>query len=85
MITLAIKLDPATMVNPDADIRYLIPDRLQEATNNCVLDDGYDYLDDDSMIIFMTMETPDCLPAILEILLQDTFCGNKIRQGSRNP
>jgi len=30
------------------------------------------------MIIFMTMETPDCLPTILEILQQEAFCENKI-------
>ena len=78
MITIAIRLDPARMANPDADLRYLIPDRIQEATDNRVSDDGYDYLDDDTMIIFMNATSPDNLTAVLEILQKETFCENKI-------
>ena len=78
MTTLAIKLDPAKMLNPNADLRYLIPDHIQQLTANEVQSDGYDYLDDDAMVIFMRMPSPDSLPKVLAILHNETFCENDI-------
>ena len=46
MQTIVIVLNAAKMTNPDLDIRYALPDRIQEFTNNEIQDNGYDYLSD---------------------------------------
>ena len=42
MQTIVIVLNAAKMTNPDLDIRYALPDRIQEFTNNEIQDNGYD-------------------------------------------
>ena len=56
MQTIIITLDPEQMDNPDLDIRYLLPDRIDEYTEGAVTDNGYDYLDNDIMGIWMETE-----------------------------
>jgi myo-inositol-hexaphosphate 3-phosphohydrolase len=56
MQTIIITLDPAQMDNPDLDIRYLLPDRIDEYTEGAVRDNGYDYLDNDIMAIWLETE-----------------------------
>ena len=43
MPTVAIQLDPSRLTNPDLDIRYVLPDQLEEDSASAVSDDGYDY------------------------------------------
>jgi hypothetical protein len=76
---IAIKLDPSQMSNPDADLRYLIPDRIEELTDKAIRPDGYDYLDDDSMVIFLASDDPKAdVPKVMEILQSERFLGNNI-------
>lgn len=56
MQTILITLDSEKMDNPDLDIRYLLPDRIDEYTEGAVRDNGYDYLDNDVMAIWMETE-----------------------------
>jgi len=42
MQTILITLDSARMDNPDLDIRYILPDRIDEYTDGAVTDNGYD-------------------------------------------
>ena len=49
MQTIIIVLDPTKMENPDHDIRYILPERIEEITKGLVKDNGYDYLPDNSM------------------------------------
>jgi hypothetical protein len=51
MQTILITLDSEKMDNPDLDIRYLLPDRIDEYTGGAVRDNGYDYLDNDVMAL----------------------------------
>jgi hypothetical protein len=39
---IAIKLNPAGLVNPDLDMRYRIPDLIRDVTEGRIRDDGYD-------------------------------------------
>lgn len=81
MSTIAIKLDPSKMKNPDLDLRYIIPERIEELTNGKVEDDGYDYSSDgtDSIIIFMKSENPkEDVNSVLEILKNEEFLENNI-------
>jgi hypothetical protein len=48
MTKLVVRLDPRRLDNPDADIRYLIPDMLAERSAGVISDDGYDYVGEQS-------------------------------------
>ena len=61
MITIAIKLSPTELSNPDLDLRYQIPDRLAEVSDGSITDDGFDYLSDESMIIFLRASSEDSI------------------------
>ena len=60
MGSIAIKLNPHKLVCADADLRYTIPDKIEEVTNGRLTDNGYDYLDDgyDSMVIYLKSPNP---------------------------
>ena len=40
MPTIVISMDSRKMENPDLDIRYLLPDRIEEWSEGAVSDDG---------------------------------------------
>ncbi len=56
MQTILITLDSTKMNNPDLDIRYMLPDRIDEYTGGTVTDNGYDYLDGNVMAIWLETE-----------------------------
>lgn len=57
MNTIAIKLDPALLTNPDDDIRYELPDLLAERSGGVIKDDGYDYVGPaDAMVVFLKVD-----------------------------
>ncbi len=62
MQTIIITLNSDKMDNPDLDIRYELPDRIDEYTDGAVTDNGYDYLDDD--ILGIWLETDPSLPCV---------------------
>jgi hypothetical protein len=81
MGTIAIKLDPAPLANPDLDLRSVLADRLAALTRGAVTDDGYDYLTGESqaMIIFLRSERPqDDVAKVLDILQREDFLGNNL-------
>ena len=45
METVLVLLDPGKLNNPDLDLRYRIPDLVEQATGEAVKDGGYDYID----------------------------------------
>jgi len=46
-----ITLDPAKLSNPDADLRYLVSDKVSAISGGRIYDNGYDYDEEDRMII----------------------------------
>ena len=66
MQTIIITLDPEQMDNPDLDIRYLLPDRIDEYTEGAVTDNGYDYLENDIMGIWL--ETEDAAAYVEKVI-----------------
>ena len=44
MDTIAIKLEPGLLTNPDLDIRYTLSDLLAARCGKVIQDDGYDYV-----------------------------------------
>jgi hypothetical protein len=54
--SIVIHLHPDWLINPDADLRYLIPEKLIKMTDNAleIIDNGYEYDDEnDDMFIFL--------------------------------
>lgn len=59
MQTIIIVLDSEKMTNPDLDIRYVLPDRIEEYTKQLVKDNGYDYLENDELALWLETEDAD--------------------------
>jgi hypothetical protein len=69
---MVIRLDPHKLQNPDADLRYAIPDRLSEESPGLLAPDGYDYESGGAMQIYLS--TPDvdaALPRVIALLATD--------------
>ena len=45
MQTIIVLLNPGKLQNPDLDLRYCVPDRIEEVSNSFIQDNGYDYID----------------------------------------
>ena len=45
MQTIVIVLNPGKLKNPDMDLCYCVPERLEEALKGAVQDNGYDFID----------------------------------------
>ena len=63
MPTIALRLDPRELINPDLDIRYVLPDLLVERSGGVLSDDGYDYVGECSYLI-MFLKTSDVENAV---------------------
>ncbi|MCR5205429.1 MAG: hypothetical protein K6E47_10255 [Lachnospiraceae bacterium] len=66
MQTIIITLNSDKMDNPDLDIRYVLPDRIDEYTDGAITDNGYDYLDNDIMGIWL--ETDDAAGNVAKVI-----------------
>jgi myo-inositol-hexaphosphate 3-phosphohydrolase len=78
---ISIKLDPTKLSNPDLDLRYVIPDRVEALTDGAIRDDGYDYLSNegDAMIIFLESQQPrEDASRVVDILQTESFLGNDL-------
>jgi hypothetical protein len=56
MQTIIIVLDSTKMSNPDLDICYSLPDRIEFLTDGRVRDNGYDYLPGTEIGIWLETE-----------------------------
>ena len=56
MQTIIIVLNPGKMENTDLDIRYALPERIEEMTGGLVKDNGYDYLVNNDLGIWLETE-----------------------------
>lgn len=76
---IAIRLSPTELPNPDADIRYRIPDLISELTQGSVTDNGYDYTEDDTMIVYLSCNNPkQDVETVIRILNDHPVYGNRI-------
>lgn len=66
-----ITLDPTKLSNPDADLRYLIPDKVSAISGRKISDNGYDYDEEDRMIICLA--STDLSEASIRQYLQKVF------------
>lgn len=85
MAAIVISMDSRKMANPDLDIRYLLPDRVEEWSEGAVTDDGYDYVDEQGHILAVWLETEDAegwWPKIVELLKTEQFMDNDLSQSA---
>ena len=75
MQTIVILLDPGKLINPDLDLRYLIPDRIEELTDGSIQDNGYDYID---RIWLETGDAAQSWPAIAKLFHEEKFSDNDL-------
>ncbi len=82
MPTIILKLDPERLENPVADLRYAVPDALAARSGGVIADDGYDYLENYEMLIFLQVTDLERAAAIvLEFLEKERVLGNDLRPG----
>jgi len=79
MQTIIIKLDSRKLDNPDLDIITLLPVRAEEVTNNAVSDNGFDYLDDDVIAVWLeTKNAKENVIKVIELLKNEKFAENDL-------
>ena len=79
MPTLVLRLRPEKLTNPDTDLRYLVPRLLCERCKGTLHEDGYDYEDDNALLLFLQADAPEqVLPRIWEILETEPVLGNTL-------
>lgn len=84
--TIVIVLDPGKLENPDLDLRYDVPARIEAATEGAVRDGGYDYIDPPPdrpgplMGLFLRTGQPAAglWPKVLELLRRERFLDNDL-------
>ena len=85
MQTIIISMDSRKMENPDLDIRYTLPDRIEEWSEGAVEDDGYDYTDENGFGLAVWLQTEDAeawWPKIVELLKTERFEDNDLSQSA---
>ena len=77
--TIIIVLDSTKMNNPDLDICYSLPDRIESLTDGRVRDNGYDYLSGTEIGIWLETEDAEAnFEDILELMKSETFLDNDL-------
>lgn len=73
MQTIVIKLDSRKMKNPDLDIRYTLPDILERITSGRISDNGYDYITEYELGIWLeTDNATEMLPVVSDLIGSDS-------------
>ena len=79
MQTIIVLLNAEMMTNPDLDIRYTLPERIEEYTNNQVKDNGYDYLSNTKLgLWFETDNAVNNVEKIIQLINAERFLENDL-------
>lgn len=85
MQTIIVLLNPGKLENPDLDIRYQIPDRIEEVSGGVIQDNGYDYIDAPEGqpgpllgIWLKTESASENWPILLKLFKEEKFMGNDL-------
>ena len=86
MQTIVIVLNPGKLENPDLDLRYQIPDRIEELSGGLIKDNGYDYIDtEDGPLLGIWLETESAdenWPVIVKLFQEEKFKGNDLSKAA---
>lgn len=84
MESIVIRLDPQRLDNPDADIRYLLPDLIVERSAGLISDDGYDYAGEPPfLIVFLkASELQPAVECIIGVVENARLLDNDLRRAA---
>lgn len=89
MQTIIVLLNPGKLKNRDMDLCYCIPDRIEEATNSLIQDNGYDFIDTEAgqpgplMGIWLKTENAgESWPIISRLFQSEEFMGNDLSKSA---
>lgn len=83
MQTIVIKLDSRKMKNPDLDIRYILPERIEKITSGRITDNGYDYITDTELGIWLETEnSSETFSDVIGIIKKEMFCNNDLSESA---
>ena len=74
MQTIIIKLDSKKLEKPDLDLIYIIPEKIEECTNKRIEDNGYDYLSNTEIAIFLKTKSIDNVKEIINLFIEEKIC-----------
>ncbi|MCM1316114.1 MAG: hypothetical protein NC244_12180, partial [Alistipes senegalensis] len=67
------------MTNPDLDIRYTLPERIEEYTNNQIKDNGYDYISNTELGLWLeTDNSVNNVEKIIKLIETEKFSENDL-------
>ncbi|MCI8403230.1 MAG: hypothetical protein HFI38_14260 [Lachnospiraceae bacterium] len=85
MQTIIVLLNPGKLENPDLDLRYCVPDRIEEVTGSLIKSNGYDYIDTEDgepgPLMGIWLETENAgenWHMVRELLQREKFIGNDL-------
>lgn len=79
MQTIIIKLDPAKLTNPDLDLIYRVPERIEAVSQGVIQDNGYDYLENQVIGLWLqTDSAEETYPLVVTILQEELFLENDL-------
>ncbi len=83
MQTIVIVLYPERLAYPDADLRYDVAERIETDTGGKIKSDGYDYLEQDQMAIYLQAEDAKTeYLYIVELFEKELFCENDLSKSA---
>ena len=84
MPTIMIAVDSRKLANPDADLRYFLPDVLAALSKDLLRDDGYDY-SEDTFTLINYLETEDeaaGVSFVLKAIQEQRFLENNLSEAA---
>ncbi len=85
MQTIILLLNPGKLDNPDMDLRYCIPDRIEEVSGSAIQDNGYSFIDTEDgqpgPLMGIWLKTEDAgkhWPMLSKLFRDETFLGNDL-------
>lgn len=90
MQTILVLLNPGKLKNPDVDLCYCVPDRIEAVTHGTIRSNGYDFIDTEAgrpgPLMGIWLETGNAVeswPAVAALLRSETFKGNDLSQSAQ--
>jgi len=84
MPSMVIRIDPARLTDPDADLRHEIPDLLAERSGGLVEAEGYDYEPEGVMQIYLdTADVDLAVPHVIFLLETERLHGNHLAKAAQ--
>jgi len=79
---IVLRLDPRLLANPDADIRYQLPDLLAERSAGAIVDNGYDYVGEPPLLVLFlnVIEVEPAMACILDVVENVRLLDNDLRK-----